>query len=149
MPCSASTAACAAASAPPVSTATSISARRTRTILERQPLTPPLSPRAGRGRDPRSGRVRGSALADRLIEPLVIKGAFERRQLLAKFLGMGRRCAGIEGFAIAPRLDQGEMIGVPIPLQHVVAQIAVVLAGGFGLRLDQCRGLVLEGRKDI
>ena len=38
---------------------------------------------------------------------------------------------------------------MPIPLQHVVPQIAVVLAGRIGLRLDKLGGLVLAGREDI
>ena len=38
---------------------------------------------------------------------------------------------------------------MPIPLQHVVPQIAVVLAGGIGLRLDELGRLVFSGREDI
>ena len=93
--------------------------------------------------------MKGTALTDRLVQPLVIKRTFERRQLVAKLLCMRRRHAGIEGFAVAPRLDQREMIGVPVPLHHIIPQIAVVLAGGLRLRLDELDGLVLAGRKDI
>src|SRR5215471_9172020 len=78
----------------------------------------------GRGRGPRSGRVRwspsnaddetrtpsppasgrrGKFLATGqlpycLVEPLVVKGAFERSELVAKFLVVRRRDTRIEGF---------------------------------------------------
>src|SRR6516162_339697 len=122
MPCSASTAAGEAIAARPVRVETSISARRTKASPDRKALTPSpkrpprrvavrgLCPLAGR--NPRSGRMRGSALVDRLIKPLVIKGAFERRQLQAELLGMGCGSTRIKGFAVVPRLDQSEMIGV-------------------------------------
>src|SRR5215472_9652825 len=96
-----------------------------------------------------SSAASAPALANHLIQPLVIKSTLERRQLLAELLGMGCGGAGIKGFAVAPRLDQGEVVGVPVPLQHVVSQIAVVLAGGFGLRLDQRGSLIFSGREDI
>src|SRR5215831_4586587 len=98
---------------------------------------------------PVSSEASAPALANRLIQPLVIKSTLERRQLLAEFLGMGCGGARIKGFAVAPRLDQGEVIGMPVPLQHVVPQIAVVLAGGFGPRFDQHGRLVFSGREDI
>src|SRR5215472_1135776 len=98
---------------------------------------------------PVSSEASAPALANRLIQPLVIKSTLERRQLLAELLGMGCGGAGIKGFAVAPRLDQREVVGVPVPLQHVVSQIAVVLAAGFGLRLDQRGSLVFSGREDI
>src|SRR6516162_533511 len=143
MPCSASTA---GAAAPPAATAEApMSAGRIRISVNRKPLPPTFSPLTGRKRDPPSRRVRGSALADRLIEPLVIKGTFERHQLLAELLGVGCGGARIKGFAVAPGLDQSEMIGVPIPLQHVVPQIAIVLAGSIGLRLDELGGLIFSG----
>src|SRR6516162_1596708 len=96
-----------------------------------------------------SSEARAPALANRLIQPLVIKSTLERRQLLAELLGMGCGGAGIKGFAVAPRLDQGEVVGVSVPLQHIVSQIAVVLAGGIGLCLDQRGRLVFSGREDI
>src|SRR5215472_13695425 len=149
MPCSASTAAGVAAAVPTVTAEMPIATDRQKETLDQKPLTPTLSPQAGRGRDPHSGRVRGSALADSLVQPLVIKCTFERRQLLAELFCVRCRGAGIKGFAVAPCLDQSEVIGVPVPLQDVVMQVAVVLTSGLGLRLDQCRGLVLESRKHI
>ena len=62
---------------------------------------------------------------------------------------MERRGADVEGFAVAPSLNQGEMIGVTILLQHVESQIAVILAGSIRLRLDEFDGLILSGREDI
>src|SRR5215469_6529140 len=68
-----------------------------------------------------AGRSRREiALTKSLVQPLVIERTFERRQLLAEFLGMGSSGAGVKGFAVAPRLDQSEVIGMPVPLQHVV-----------------------------
>src|SRR6516165_1289180 len=127
MPCSASTAAGEACSAPPVSAANNASAP---------------SSLAGN-----SDRV--IALTESLVQPLVIQCTLERRQLLAELLGVG--CAGtrIKGFAVTPSLDQSEMIGVAVPLQHVVLQIAVTLAGGVGLRLDELGCLIFSGREDI
>src|SRR5215467_10217773 len=96
-----------------------------------------------------SSEASAPALANHLIQPLVIKSTLERRQLLAELLGMGCGGAGIKGFAVAPCLNQGEVVGMPVPLQHVVSQIAVVLAGSIGLRLDQRGRLVFSGREDI
>src|SRR5215472_5286945 len=96
-----------------------------------------------------SSEASAPALANHLIQPLVIKSTLERRQLLAELLGMGCGGAGIKGFAVAPCLNQGEVVGMPVPLQHVVSQIAVVLAGGIGLRLDQRGRLVFSGREDV
>ena len=90
-----------------------------------------------------------SMLPHGLVQPLVIEGAFERRQLVAKFLIVRRRYTRIEGFAVAPYLDQGEMVRVPVPLHDVVPQIAVILACGLRLRLDELDRLVLEGRENI
>src|SRR6516164_7030008 len=119
MPCSASTAAGDADAAPPVSAADKV---RT-----------PTSPCSG---------TWVIALADRLIKPLVIKGTFERRQLVAEFFGMGSGSTRIKGFAVAPCLDQSEVVGMAVPLQHIVVQIAVVFAGGISLHLNERSSLV-------
>src|SRR5215469_3916993 len=125
----------------------------------------------GRGRGPRSGRVRWSPsnaddetrtpsppagkflatgqLPYRLVQPLVVEGAFERGELVAEFLVVRRRHTRIEGLPVPPHLDQGEMVRVAVPLHDVIPQIAVVPARGIRLRLDELDGLVLVDRENV
>src|SRR5216683_7942379 len=105
-------------------------------------LTGSGRPTLGGGRRPRRGvssagertpqccRQDGEASADRLVEPLVIEGAFERVQLLPELLGVRGHDAGIEGLAVAPALVEGEVVRAVVLLQHIKPQIAVVLARG-------------------
>src|SRR5215470_7829965 len=127
MPCSASTAGGEAASASPASTADIVSAP-SRLV---------------------SGAGRLIALTDPLVHPLVIKRPFERRQLLSEVLGMGGNHAGIEGFAVTPDFDQGEMVRVAVPLQHVKPQIGRVFAGSLRLRFDELDRRILVDREDV
>src|SRR5271169_1917206 len=127
MPCSASTAAGEAAS----TSATSI------------PYT------ASAPRSLRSSSSRGIALADRLVKPLVIQCAFERVQLLPEFLGMRGGDARVEGLAVAPGLNQREVVRTIVLLQHVEPQIAVVLSRRRGEGLLQLDCLILLWRRDI
>src|SRR5690242_4219731 len=116
MPCAASTTAGEAAAASTVTAEMPISPNKQRETLDQKPLTPTLFPQAGRERDPRSGRVRGSALADRLVEPLVIQRPFERIQFLPEFLGVRGGNARVEGLAVAPGLKQREVIRAGVVL---------------------------------
>src|SRR6516225_8643287 len=127
MPCSVSTAASEAAPAPVASVAQRASAPRSLAS--------------------RTSRV--IPLADGLVEPLVIKGAFQRVQLVPEVLSVRCGRAGVEGLAVAPRLDQGKVVGVTVPLQHFETQIAVVFARGIRLRLDELDCLILSSREDV
>src|SRR5215472_13949505 len=90
-----------------------------------------------------------ATLMNCLVEPLVVEGAFERVELLPELPGVGSHDAGIEGLAVAPALEQGEMVRAAILLQHVEPQIAAILAAGIGQYLDELDGLVLPGREDV
>ena len=62
--------------------------------------------------------IRGSR-AQRVVQSFVVERAFERRQLLPEVAGRGGHQAVIEGFAVAPALNQGEMVRPADHLQHV------------------------------
>src|SRR5690242_3379468 len=128
IPCSASTASGAAARASPISAAEKASAA----------TTARASVAAGR-----------NGLANRLVEPLVIEGAFERVQFLAELLGVRGRDAGIEGLAVAPTLEQGEMVRAVVLLQYVEPQVAVILSRGRRQRFLKLDSLILLRRRDI
>ena len=132
------------------------------------PVSPPIAPStnnrgasSGAFRPPRRARgaldrvrpslspMRPQRLAQRVIEPLVIESALERRQLLAKFPGRRRHRARLESIAVAPPLDQSEMVRVAGPSQHVEAQISRTVAPGFGQRSSEIGYAVLAGGKDI
>src|SRR5215475_13365666 len=106
MPCSASTTPAEAAAAVRVSTADRITA-----------ATKPL---ASRLREERGILVKTNVLAHGLEQPLVIKRAFERRELVAKLLVVRCGHAGVEGLAVAPYLDEREMVRMPVPLHDVI-----------------------------
>src|SRR5215470_1573889 len=82
----------------------------------RTPLTLPSPPASGwRGKFLATGE-----LPYRLVQPLVVEGAFERGELVAELLVVRRRHARIEAFAVAPDFDKGEMVWGPVPLHDVV-----------------------------
>src|SRR5208283_957441 len=86
----------------------------------------PLPPQAGgEGKFLWRERTGTAKLPHRLVQPLVIESAFERVQLLPEFLGVRGHNARIEGFAVAPALEQGEVVGAAVLLQHVEPQIPV------------------------
>jgi len=57
--------------------------------------------------------------AQRVVQPLVIEGAFERCQFLPEVAGRRGHQALVEGFAVAPALNQGEMVQVAVHLQNI------------------------------
>jgi hypothetical protein len=97
----------------------------------------------------RESRFLGLKLFNRLVQPLVVEGAFERGELVAEFFIMRRRHVRIEGFAVAPYLYKAEMVRMSVPLHDVIPQVAVVFACGLSLRLDELDSLVFVDRENI
>lgn len=89
-------------------------------------------------------------LLNGVIEALVVERAFERGQILAEIAGRGCRQARIKGSAVAPPLDDGEMIPpTGDPHEHVEPQITRQFAAGLGELPKKGCSPILAGRDGL
>src|SRR5882672_2556349 len=72
-------------------------------------------------------RVPGIDALQRLVKPLIVHRAGERREHAAEFPGVGREFVGFVGLDVLPALEHREMVRSVLLIRDIEAQVAALL----------------------